>query len=124
MTTTIHTETRRTRSTPTAVDATPASVRTPVLGRSPKGRRDLTVHELDGEALIFDPRNASTHRLNGTALFIWCRLDGRADTASIAQQLTEQYDVSTEAARTHVETLVATLGEKGLLDLARLGPGG
>jgi PqqD family protein of HPr-rel-A system len=113
-------ETSRGRSTPTAPDDAQVSVQTPMRTGRPKRREDLTIHELDGEALIFDPRTADTHRLNATALFIWHRLDGEADIEAISGQLCRHYDVGAEEAGAHVSALVATLGEKGLLDLARL----
>jgi len=62
--------------------------------RHPRRRSDVRVHELDGEALIFDPVSADTHRLNETALFIWRQCDGRHDVEHIALRLIETYDVS------------------------------
>jgi PqqD family protein of HPr-rel-A system len=80
----------------------------------PIGRRDLRVHELDGEGLIFDPVSCDTHRLNETALFIWRHCDGRHDAACIADRLTGAYDVTPQEAVEHVER---TLGELEAADL-------
>jgi PqqD family protein of HPr-rel-A system len=75
----------------------------------------VNVHELDGEALIFDPGTGDTHRLNETALFIWNRCDGSQDAAGIAAALAEAYEVSAEEAHGHVERIVKDFDERGLL---------
>ena len=55
----------------------------------PVRRSDMTVQELDGEALVYDPVTADTHRLNETAYFIWRSCDGRSTSESVAEQLHE-----------------------------------
>jgi len=86
--------------------------------RRPRRRTDLTVHELDGEALIFDPSSGDTHRLNETALMIWQSCDGTHDTDSITKRLTAEYDVSKTEARTHTENTLIRLRECALLESA------
>ena len=81
----------------------------------PLRRADVTVHELDGEALVFDASTGDTHRLNGTALFIWQQCDGRRDPRQVTEQLTERYDVSPESARQHVERTFGEFLERGLV---------
>lgn len=83
--------------------------------RYPRRRTDLTVHELDGEALIFDPSSGDTHRLNETALLIWRACDGERDRESITCALTGEYDVTPADARTHVECTLNRLHECALL---------
>ena len=73
------------------------------------------MHELDGEALVFDPVSADTHRLNETALFIWRQCDGQRDAAQIACRLTESYDVSDEQARNCVDRVLDQLETCGLI---------
>lgn len=111
------------RSAAAAPSAPPTFERRPTA-RRPKRRTDLTEQALDGEGLIFDPRTADTHRLNETAYFIWGLLDGAQTTDDVAMRLAERYDVSTTAAMIHVDDLLATLAEKGLLDVARFDSGG
>ena len=72
------------------------------------------MHELDGEALVFDPLSGDTHRLNETALLIWRHCDGRHDAASIATWLAGQYDVAFEDAVEHVERVMKDLEVLGL----------
>ena len=71
----------------------------------PIRRTDVTVHELDGEALVFDATSCDTHRLNDTALFIWHRCDGRQDARRVAEQLAGAYDISPDSAFEHVERM-------------------
>jgi len=82
----------------------------------PRRRFDVTVHELDDEALVYDPMTGSTHRLNATALFIWYACDGSQDTRAVARRLAEAYEVSEDAAVTHVERLLAALQSQRLLE--------
>ena len=69
-------------------------------------RTDLTVHELDGEALLYDPISAGTHRLNSTALFVWRECDGRRDLWEIADRLAETYEVGLPEAREHTARIL------------------
>ena len=87
----------------------------PPVGSRPVQRTDLTVHELDGEALVYDAATANTHRLNETALFIWRQCRGRQDVQHIAERLTEIYDVSLESAIEHVERMFRAFKEQELV---------
>lgn len=84
----------------------------------PRRRTDVTVHVLDGEALIYDPLTACTHQLNSTALFIWRQCDGRRDVCEIARGLAEVYDVSVTEAVEHSRRTVEEFEEKLLLTTA------
>ena len=85
-------------------------------------RTDIPIHELDDEALIYDPAAANTHRLNPTAFFIWQHCDGTSDAAVIAEGLTEVYDVHLDAALEHVERMLHEFVENNLVTTAD-GPG-
>lgn len=90
----------------------------------PLHRDGLVMHELDGEALMFDPVSSDTHRLNETALFIWRRCDGEHPVRCIAEELAAGYDVTIEEALQHVNQLLADLGDQGLLVNSTLAPAG
>jgi len=90
----------------------------------PRRRLDLIQHELDGEALIFDPQSQDTHRLNETALFVWRLCDGTNDLSAMAKAVAHRYDVDERGAARHVERLCVELDGLGLLQdrrLARIG---
>ncbi len=84
-------------------------------GRCPLQRTDLKTHELDGEALIYDPASADTHHLNQTALFIWGQCNGGRDAARIARRLADSYHVAREAAVDHVERILNEFQERDLI---------
>ena len=81
----------------------------------PVRRSDVTVQELDGEALVYDPVTADTHRLNETAYFIWRSCDGRSTAESVAEQLTESYEVERTEATGHANRVIEELIERGLV---------
>ena len=82
--------------------------------RRPLRRSDLTVHELDGEALLFDAVSGDTHRLNGTALFIWRECDGRKDARQVAERVAKAYDISLDSAVEHVERIFNEFDDRHL----------
>ena len=86
---------------------------------APCRRADLVLHELDGEALIYDPVSADTHRLNATALFIWQCCDGSHDTEAIATELSQRFDISAPDACPHVEDGLHQLTESRLVECAK-----
>jgi hypothetical protein len=78
-------------------------------------RSDVRVHVLDGEALIFDPVSADTHRLNETALFVWRQCDGRHSAEQTARKLIQAYDVSIDVAMECVERVFDQFESSGLV---------
>lgn len=78
-------------------------------------RADLVVHELDGEALIYDPLTADTHHLNATACFMFRRLQASDDPAVLAADLAGRYELDGSDARAHVEGFLAELRQAGLI---------
>lgn len=70
-------------------------------------RKDVRVHELDGEAFIYDPSTADTHRLNETAYYIWQRCDASRRLSDIAGELADEYDVDLAEAAAHVARIVS-----------------
>lgn len=82
----------------------------------PAARRDVVPHELDEEAFLFDPRNGTSHHLNSTALSVWRQCDGLRTTRQIAEMQVNEFEVELEIAQDHVEQLVLSLAEAGLLE--------
>jgi hypothetical protein len=82
----------------------------------PRRRHDLIVEELDGQAILSDPVDGSTHRLNATALEVWQWCDGRRTTRQIAERLTARYEVEYEIALNHVDELMASFAQLHLFE--------
>jgi len=81
-------------------------------------RRDLTVHEIDEEALVHDAVTANTHHLNATAFFIWRNCNGWRDLPRLAERLCRRFDVSFPVASVHVERICGEFRRNGLLEKA------
>ena len=54
--------------------------------------------------------------LNETGRFLWERLEQGAEKEDLVQALTQEYEVSVEDAKAHIDGFVAKLNENGLLD--------
>ena len=81
----------------------------------PLRREDLVLEELDGEAVLYDPRCGAVHRFDAPTLFVWEACDGTHGTADISRAVGDAYDVSVDEALGHVEQLIADLCARGLL---------
>lgn len=69
---------------------------------------------IDGEAVVIDLAEGRTLGLNPAGSLIWCLLP-RHDEGTIAQLLTERFDVDLETARADVREFVRSLRERGLV---------
>ena len=81
----------------------------------PVRRPDLSFYEIDDELLIYDETSGDTHRLNGTARFIWDRCNGHRDAEAVAADLADVYTVPMSEALNHVESLFMELLTRRLL---------
>lgn len=82
---------------------------------APPRRRDIMVHEHDGEVVVTLPVEGDTFHLNGTAAAVWQQCDGRRTTRDMATELADAYDVTFDDALNDIEELVVWLAESGLL---------
>ena len=83
---------------------------------APRTRADLTVVELDGEAVIFDERAQTLHHLNPTATLVFTLLDGTASVDELAADIAEGAALPIDDVRTQMNDLVHTFTEAGLLE--------
>lgn len=83
---------------------------------TPRARRDIRVQEIDGEAVVVDPRSGAAHRLNPTAYRVWRACDGHATTRQLAESLTLRYDIDFDRALDDVEAVILTLAERDLVE--------
>ncbi|MDP8961117.1 MAG: PqqD family protein [Actinomycetota bacterium] len=86
----------------------------------PQARADLTVVELDGEAIIYDAEAGQLHRLNTTGRIVFSLCDGSSTTRELAADIAEAYGLPFEDVETHVTTLVADLQTAGLMERSQL----
>jgi hypothetical protein len=80
-------------------------------------RRDLVVHVLAGEAVVFDPGTGDLHRLDRTATLVWQRLDGERTVDGLAAGIAlDVRDADPPTVRDDVVTLTTQLAQRGLLE--------
>jgi hypothetical protein len=81
----------------------------------PKVRDDLTVVELDGEAVIYDERTTEIHRLNATATIVFGLCDGDATIPEIAADLSQAFDVPERVVEPEVRAVIRSFRKVQLL---------
>jgi len=84
--------------------------------RRPRAREDLTVVELDGEAVVYDEATGNLHHLNPTATLIFSRCDGTATAAEISQELAEAFGLPRGEIEPQVRRLLRALRRAELLE--------
>ncbi len=81
----------------------------------PKARTDLTVVELDGEAVIYDEITADIHHLNPTATVVFSLLDGTVTIDELAGEVSAAYGMPPHRVRDEIAELVRSLAGSRLL---------
>ena len=72
--------------------------------------------ELDGEAILLDPKQGCTYHLNNVGTLIWKMLDGQHTADDIAKAVCESYEVEYEQALQDIERLLNELRSNNLLN--------
>jgi hypothetical protein len=80
-------------------------------------QRNATVlwRELDGEAILLNPKEGCSYNLNHVGTLIWKMLDGEHTANDMAKAIYEQYEVEYEQALLDVELLLKDLRVNKLL---------
>ena len=81
----------------------------------PKMRDDLTVVELDGEAVIYDDRSGDLHHLNATATLVAELCDGTATIRELSSDISHGFGVPEDEIEKQVRILLRRLRRAGLL---------
>jgi hypothetical protein len=71
--------------------------------------------ELDGEAILLNPKEGCSYNLNHVGTLIWKMLDGEHTPNEIAKTICELYEVEYEQALQDVERLLDELRDNNLL---------
>ncbi len=82
----------------------------------PKVRGDLTVVELDGEAVIYDEESGDLHHLNPTATIVFGLCDGAATMREMAGDISGAFGVPLDQVEPQVRALVRQLRSAKLLE--------
>lgn len=81
----------------------------------PKVRDDITIVELDGEAVIFDDRTGELHHLNPTATIVLGLCDGSASMHELSRDISRAFGVPLDEVEPQVRTVVRRFRRAGLL---------
>jgi hypothetical protein len=81
----------------------------------PKPHPEIWSTELDGECVVYDPRNGQIHQLNLTATLVWSLCDGDMAVLDIAEAIAGIYGISTDEASLDVHDLLAKFSMAGLV---------
>lgn len=84
---------------------------------TPLRRNDVRDYQIDGEAVLFDPKTHKILLLNQTALAVFRRCDGQTTMRQVAESLTYSFNVTFDSALDHVEQLVTLFADSSLLDV-------
>ena len=87
-----------------------------MAGRRPKVREDLTVLEVDQEAVVFDERSGDLHHLNPTAALVFGLLNGSATARELSADLAAAFRLPTAKMERAIKDLVAEFRDIGLLE--------
>jgi hypothetical protein len=82
----------------------------------PRVRDDLTVVELDGEAVIYDEGRGDLHHLNPTATVVFGLCDGTSTIPQMSSDISEAFDVPSGEVERQVRSLIRAFRKARLLD--------
>ncbi|THD70062.1 MAG: PqqD family protein [Bradyrhizobium sp.] len=85
------------------------------LDKIPKPVADIKVEAIEGELLLYHPRNTVAVYLNPTAAVIWGLCDGQRQVREIIQLIEESYPDSKPTVTEDVLATLADLYEKKVL---------
>lgn len=81
----------------------------------PRIREGLSMVEIDGEGVVYDPENCDIHHLNTTATVVYQLCDGTATIPELAAEIADALEMPVEPIERDVKTVLETFGQEGLL---------
>ena len=79
-------------------------------------RREVVTVEIDGDAVVYDELQETTHLLNPTGAIVWGLLDGETRLDELSADLAEAFGVGVEEVLADLVALVRELDQRGLLE--------
>ena len=70
----------------------------------------------DADAVVFDERTATVHRLNISASAVWVLVDGRRTVKEIVAELADAFSIGAQVLRPEVERALDQFSSLGILD--------
>jgi PqqD family protein of HPr-rel-A system len=82
----------------------------------PKVWDDLVLAPIDGELVIYNPRESGVHHLNAQAALALQCLDGTATLKEIAEDIAEAYGLDAHEVRRQIKTIYRDFQDQGLIE--------
>jgi PqqD family protein of HPr-rel-A system len=82
----------------------------------PRARAELTVADLDGEAVVYDPLPGKLHFLNHSAALIFGLCDGRTTISQMADAIGDAYEIDPRELEGQIRPLLKELQGFGLVE--------
>jgi PqqD family protein of HPr-rel-A system len=82
-------------------------------------RADVTVTELDGEAVIYDERSGDLHHLNGSATLVLGLCDGSTTLEEMSIAIAEAFERPLREVSAQVSGVLAQLSGAGVIEDVR-----
>jgi hypothetical protein len=76
----------------------------------------LPWRQVDGRAVVINPRMQEVHDLNPAASVVWSLADGSRTVDELARELTERFDVAPETALADTREFISALEDRGLVN--------
>ena len=92
-----------------------------VPATKPRVRTDLTIVELDGEAVIYDEVTGDLHHLNPTAALVLSLCDGSATAREFAADIADAYEMPSDQVIAEVHALLREFRKAKLIETAKGG---
>ena len=81
----------------------------------PRVRPDLTIVELDGEAVVYDEETTDLHHLNPTATVVLALCDGESTLKEISTDISEAFGAPIEEVEPQVRKVIRSFRKVKLL---------
>jgi PqqD family protein of HPr-rel-A system len=81
----------------------------------PKVRPELSLVQIDGEAVLYDPENIDLHHLNPSAALIFQLCDGSGTVKELAQDIADELGLPHDETLRQVRRVVKSFKYSGIL---------
>lgn len=85
-------------------------------GKAIKTRPDLLVEVVEDDLLVLDRAAGRIHKLNPSASIVWRAIERGSDSASIAAELSETYDIALETATRDTRKILSKFASLSMIE--------
>lgn len=78
---------------------------------------DCLLEDMDGEMLLYNPKNATTLHLNGPTVIVWELCDGERSVQQIIDLVKDAYPEQSEQIADDITAVITDLSSRDVLEL-------